>query len=487
MSGDREVLNLCRPLGRGSPDTRSEDNERRRHLAQRGYIGVSAGDNKVRFAAVGDVHGQFSLLSRHLEAVVQRFDVSLDFVLQVGDIECHRDEDDLASMAAPAKKRTLGDFGRACYQTTEDYLQYPMYFIGGNHECYGWLDSEDHFKTSTGSTDNEESSSQAFLEVAHNMFYLGRAGYLPLRFYEKRAQIDDGSEEDLDITGFLHLGFLSGIYRASEYFHRRPAMTSSNLGTTSNRRWIGFNIYDTQLLLEDEEDDGIDHAKVDELQCDSLSGKRSLTFLLARLLGVKLTQQHLNDASFDILLSKADVEFLTRFIILPSSGDLEGISEKRRNAMGMLPRSLTGIVDILLAGRSEAAIQKLSNRLKRKRAVDVFLTHDWPAVVADAISDHSTSRPIGNPVCTELLEGLKPSVHCCGHMHRGYRKQIKHKTPSGKPSQKTTELCCLGKVGFSGPAAIAVFELDLDTGEITEIGRDPELFRLASLEDIDDD
>jgi hypothetical protein len=265
-------------------------------------------------------------------------------------------------------------------------------------------------------------------------------------------------------------------------------MTSGTLATQSNKRWIGFNVYDTQLLMEDEEDDGIDHTmnNRDDLgaECDDgssseiLPGKQLLTFLLARLLGVKLTLQQLRDTASDVVLSTADVHFLTRFLI---PGGSEDVARRLRDALDcLLPRSLNGIVDVLLEGRSERAVENLARRLRRRRAVDVFLTHDWPAgVIANGEelfgSDAAGSRPVGNPKCRELLESLKPTLHCCGHMHRGYRQKIEHKTPSENPSGKSTKLCCLGRVGSLGPAAIAVFELDLGSGDIAEIGREPGL------------
>lgn len=136
------------------------------------------------------------------------------------------------------------------------------------------------------------------------------------------------------------------------------------------------------------------------VNCENLSQKQLLTFRLAELLGVKLSLPSLNElSSFDIVLSWADVHFLTRFLI-PTGG--KDMAEKRRNAVNMLPQSLKGIVAVLVVGRSEKDLEKLSIRLKRKRAVVVFLTHDWPAGVKGQQEyydsyDSSRSRPIGNP------------------------------------------------------------------------------------------
>lgn len=103
-------------------------------------------NNNIYFACVGDVHGQFSTWIRqvenwetkHLSSSKER----LSFVLQVGDIETHRDKEDIATMAAPASKRdNIGDFGLSLYNKTLS-LKWPTYFIGGNHECYGYLDGQ---------------------------------------------------------------------------------------------------------------------------------------------------------------------------------------------------------------------------------------------------------------------------------------------------------------------------------------------------------
>ena len=50
--------------------------------------------------------------------------------------------------------------------------------------------------------------------------------------------------------------------------------------------------------------------------------------------------------------------------------------------------------------KSESFDGVLKRGIRRKRDVDVrlFLTHDWPIIVAelkDLIADHATSRPVG--------------------------------------------------------------------------------------------
>ena len=93
----------------------------------------------VTFAAVGDVHGAMHAMVRLLDGWETAHRRHIDFVLQVGDFEPHRHEADLESASIPTKYRDLGDFpdfaaGRARFD-------WPIYFIGGNHEPFGFLES----------------------------------------------------------------------------------------------------------------------------------------------------------------------------------------------------------------------------------------------------------------------------------------------------------------------------------------------------------
>ncbi len=58
-----------------------------------------------RFAVVGDVHGQHWAMIRLFSTWGKSHKKSLDFVLQVGDFEPHRDENDLATMAVPRQAK----------------------------------------------------------------------------------------------------------------------------------------------------------------------------------------------------------------------------------------------------------------------------------------------------------------------------------------------------------------------------------------------
>jgi lariat debranching enzyme len=99
------------------------------------------------FAAVGDVHGQFSKMVRSIREWEQANGGDNDgintvsFVLQVGDMEPHRHEHDVTGMAMPSKHRSLGDFHKVV--SGEIVLRWPTYFIGGNHEPWEFLEAHE--------------------------------------------------------------------------------------------------------------------------------------------------------------------------------------------------------------------------------------------------------------------------------------------------------------------------------------------------------
>jgi hypothetical protein len=109
------------------------------------------------FAAIGDVHDRFFKMEAHLSGWERKHGRPLDFVLQVGDLQPCRDLADLDTVAMPQKYRTLHDFQHIWRGGTG--LPRPTYFIGGNHEPYGWLDRHPQGA-----------------EIAPNLHYLGRAG-----------------------------------------------------------------------------------------------------------------------------------------------------------------------------------------------------------------------------------------------------------------------------------------------------------------------
>lgn len=161
------------------------------------------------FAAAGDVHGHLYAMTRMLQAWESRNGHQLAFVLQVGDFEPHRDETDVATMDAPSKYRKVGDFPD--FYTRRAVFPWPVWFIGGNHEPYGFLD-----RSPQGAT------------IAPNCHYLGRVGAV-------------------ELAGLKVVG-VSGIYRQEQFTIKRPDV--SQLGHTSNKEYIGFTEEEIDRALE---------------------------------------------------------------------------------------------------------------------------------------------------------------------------------------------------------------------------------------------
>ncbi|MEW6736814.1 MAG: metallophosphoesterase [Acidobacteriota bacterium] len=164
---------------------------------------------EVYFAAVGDVHGHMNFMVRLLNNWESATNQKLDFVLQVGDFEPHRNEADLSTMAAPSKYRKLGDFPD--YFTGKLRFPYPLYFIGGNHEPYGFLDQL-------------PSNSK----IVENCYYLGRVG-------------------KVELAGLTIVG-LSGIYREDKFTVTRPSIAEIN--RRSNKEYIYFTKDEVDKVLE---------------------------------------------------------------------------------------------------------------------------------------------------------------------------------------------------------------------------------------------
>jgi len=146
-----------------------------------------------------------------------RYKVSLRFVLQVGDFEPHRHDADLRTMDCPSKYRKLGDFPD--FFAGHQEFPWPIYFIGGNHEPYGYLD-----KYPEGG------------ELIANCRYLGRA-------------------ETLELEG-LRVAGLTGIYSPEFFTQSRP--TLQDFGKLSLRRWTYFHEDDVDRLLAQNEGQAVD-------------------------------------------------------------------------------------------------------------------------------------------------------------------------------------------------------------------------------------
>ncbi|MEK6286749.1 MAG: metallophosphoesterase [Acidobacteriota bacterium] len=174
------------------------------------------------FAAVGDVHGHHHQMVRLIRDWESQTDNEIAFVLQVGDFEPHRDDADLETMAAPAKYKILGDFPDF-YSSKSDF-PWLIYFIGGNHEPYGFLDL-----TTEGG------------RIAENCFYMGRVGAA-------------------DVHGLKVVG-LSGVYSENKFTEARPPAADFKSAVDFKRRSNKDYIYFTK----DDVDRALDYGSADIL------------------------------------------------------------------------------------------------------------------------------------------------------------------------------------------------------------------------------
>lgn len=148
------------------------------------------------FAVLGDVHGYLDKAAEVIRQIELEHKVEIKFVLQVGDLEVHRHREDLASMYAPLREKHLGDFPE--YLKGRKKFPRPMYFIGGNHESYGYLEEGPQGMT-----------------LAPNIYYLGRVGIRT-------------------ILG-LRVAYLTGIYINQFYSCQRK----TRLQAIENNDWLG--------------------------------------------------------------------------------------------------------------------------------------------------------------------------------------------------------------------------------------------------------
>ncbi|MFH1465442.1 MAG: metallophosphoesterase [Pseudomonadota bacterium] len=170
---------------------------------------MPAAGTPLVIAAVGDVHGHHHQMVALVEQAAAAAGVRPDLVVQVGDFEPHRHEDDVQTMAAPARFRKVGDFpdfreGRARFP-------WPVLFVGGNHEPYGFLDG-----LAPGA------------EVAPGCRWLGRAGLV--------------EHCGLKVAG------LSGIFREDCWVVGRPPFGAMH--REKKKRYVGFTQADVDRLLD---------------------------------------------------------------------------------------------------------------------------------------------------------------------------------------------------------------------------------------------
>ncbi|MCX4469262.1 metallophosphoesterase [Micromonospora sp. NBC_01655] len=107
-------------------------------------------------------------------------------------------------------------------------------------------------------------------------------------------------------------------------------------------------------------------------------------------------------------------------------------------------------------------VHQVSRAARRAGAVDVLLTHDWPA----GLTGPRRNGPVGRAELRTLCERLRPRWHFCGHMHDRHRGAI-----------GPTEIVCLGHIR-SGPQAFAVIEREPDgrlvlVEDVTGAARNP--------------
>lgn len=450
--------------------------------------------HSVYFAAIGDVHGQFQLTSRLLSTwEASHPGLKLAFALQVGDLECHRDENDMATMAAPARNRHLGDFQRLASGSIS--LPCPVFFIGGNHECYGWLDEDEMVLGQPLPVDGVIPARPCVRpkQIAHNLYYIGRAEFLTLRINKfggvrfctedqsplatptrrRRSEIrlpdrDEGgraSDNSSCDELVLNIAGLSGIFREGGFYERRPGVGEQ--GKCSNKSWIGFNCYDVNRLV-DIDSDGADRLEESGFACESIDGlwESDLLQAFGRCLGLLVSKR-------DFLLQKQNLLRILSYVTqgcLSDAARLASIIRQRQNSGMECDVNVGSLVDFFTAkvGKSAKRRGAFIRQFNRTRFVDLLLTHDWPSGLVSNDVQLRGSRPMGNTVARDVSERLNPQVHLCGHMHVPYRCKLVPAS-SSKSGLTTTPIpvCCLSKVGF--PHATAIFRVDWRTGRITEM------------------
>ena len=170
----------------------------------------------------GDIHGDLDTMYENAQNWEKEHDKSIDLIVQVGDFEVIRSENDLKFVIGPKKYRKLGDFHK--YHSGDKEAPIKTLFIGGNHEDYDFLDQ--------------------FIdgvEVAQDIAYLGRSGVI-------------------EAYG-LKIGFLSGIDNGNKLdpirkFNKKDGNLHSN---KTRRKAIYFTQEDIDKIYGKEVDILVTH------------------------------------------------------------------------------------------------------------------------------------------------------------------------------------------------------------------------------------
>ncbi|EOD30914.1 hypothetical protein EMIHUDRAFT_99203, partial [Emiliania huxleyi CCMP1516] len=132
----------------------------------------------MRIALVGCGHGELDSIYASVAQIEAVHQTTVDLLLICGDFQAVRNQSDLATMACPAKYRSMQDFHR--YYSGEKRAPVLTIFIGGNHEASSHL-----WELYYGGW------------VAPNIYFLGYAGVVSV--------------------GGVRIGGLSGIYNGRHY------------------------------------------------------------------------------------------------------------------------------------------------------------------------------------------------------------------------------------------------------------------------------